>query len=178
VNTTSTACDVLGQIISYATLLLSSQYCTHTFSVLIVKDHAWLIRWDRSGAIVTEPIKYNEDSSLFDFLVCYNNADRAMCGHDPTVNSPTENEERDAQMLDNLAHAKFLLSITIQDPITLKQRRYIVSSPHSRPTIPAGRWTQMSIVYDVKPRGHVLVKDSWRVLLPDIRLEGVVYATL
>src|SRR6266850_3755457 len=118
-NTTSTACNVLGQIISYATLLLGSQYHTHTFSILIVKDHTRLIHWDRSGAIVTEPIKYNEDSSLFDFLICYNNADRVMCGHDPTVDSPTEDKEWDAQMLDDLAHTKFLLSITIQDPISL-----------------------------------------------------------
>ena len=95
-NTTSTACDVLGQTISYATLLLGSQYRTYAFSVLIVKDHPWLIHWDRSGAIVTEPIKYNEDSSLFDFLVCYNNADRVMRGHNPTVDSPTEDKERDA----------------------------------------------------------------------------------
>ena len=169
---------MLGQIISYATLLLGSQYRTHTFSVLIVKDHARLIRWDCSSAIVMEPIKYNKDSSLFDFLVRYNNTDRAMCGHNPTIDSPTEDEERDAQMLDDLAHAKFLLLITIQDPITLEQCRYIVSGPHPQPTIPAGHWTQTSIAYDVKACGRVLVKDSWQVLLPDIQPEGVVYAML
>ena len=120
VNTTSTAYNVLGQIISYATLILSSQYCTHTFSVLIVKDHTWLICWDCSGAIIIEPIKYNKDSSLFDFLIHYNNAGRVMHGQNPTVDSPTKGEEQDAQMLDDLAHAKFLQSITIQDPITLE----------------------------------------------------------
>ena len=41
-----------------------------------------------------------------------------------------------------------------------------------------GRWTQTSIVYDVNACIHVLVKDSWWVLLDGIQLEGVVYATL
>jgi hypothetical protein len=36
----------------------------------------------------------------------------------------------------------------------------------------------MSIAYDVQMRDHVLLKDSWRVLLDDIQPEGMVYATL
>ncbi|KAF8488143.1 hypothetical protein F5888DRAFT_1586363, partial [Russula emetica] len=34
----------LGQITAYATAIMSAQYCTHTFSVLIMKDYARLIR--------------------------------------------------------------------------------------------------------------------------------------
>ena len=60
-STTSAAHRVAGQIISYATMLLGAQYHTHAFSVLIVEDHARLIRWDCSSAIVTEPINYNTE---------------------------------------------------------------------------------------------------------------------
>jgi len=48
---------------------MGAQYRTHIFSVLICEDYARLIRWDRGGAIVTEPIKYNEEScSIFSFV--------------------------------------------------------------------------------------------------------------
>jgi len=68
----------------------------HTFSVLIINDYAWLIHWDRSGAIVTEPIYYNDQSYLFDFLVRYDHASNEACGHDPTVGPPADHEAQAA----------------------------------------------------------------------------------
>ncbi|KAH8983236.1 hypothetical protein EDB92DRAFT_1803960, partial [Lactarius akahatsu] len=47
-----------GQITTYAALQLDCQYCTHIFSILIIRDYAQLIQWDLSGAIVTAPIYY------------------------------------------------------------------------------------------------------------------------
>ena len=95
-STTSAARRVAGQIISYATMLLGTQYRTHPFSVLIVKDHAQLICWDRSSAIVMEPINYDTEPHFLDFLVHYNNATREMHGHDPTIGFPTNDEEQNA----------------------------------------------------------------------------------
>jgi hypothetical protein len=56
-----------------------------------------------------------------------------------------------------------------------QQRRFIISSPKCRPHILVGRWTQASIALDTKLICHVLLKDSWRVLLEDIEPEGVLY---
>jgi Fungal protein kinase len=177
-STTPSARQVAGQIVSYTTTLLSAQYRTHTFSVLVVGNYARLIRWDRSGAVVTEPIYYNAHPSLFNFFVRYDNASKEMRGHDPTVGLPTNDEEWKARMLDDLVDAKSLLAITIQDPSSLKSSRYIVRGPRAQPNIPAGRWTRTSIAYDVQTHGRVLLKDSWRVLLDDIQPEGAVYRTL
>ncbi|KAH9018283.1 hypothetical protein EDB85DRAFT_1873873 [Lactarius pseudohatsudake] len=55
------------QITAYA-LQLDCQFCTHVFSILIVKDYTQLIQWDRSGTIVTTPIYYRQDPELLDFL--------------------------------------------------------------------------------------------------------------
>jgi hypothetical protein len=52
--------DVLGQITSYAAAQLSAQFRKHIFSVFILRDTARLLRWDRSGTIITEAFKYNE----------------------------------------------------------------------------------------------------------------------
>ncbi len=76
---------VVGQITAYATQILSSQYRTHAFTVLICHNLARLIRWDRAGAIVTEPIYYDDDSYLHDFLTRYNDAPSNIRGHDSTV---------------------------------------------------------------------------------------------
>lgn len=40
------AVDTLGQI--------TAQYCTHIFSVFIVRDKAQILCWEQSGAIVSE----------------------------------------------------------------------------------------------------------------------------
>ena len=54
-----------GQITAYATSIMSAQYHTHAFLILIMKPFARLIRWDRGGAVVTAPIYYDRDSSSF-----------------------------------------------------------------------------------------------------------------
>ncbi|KAF8498044.1 hypothetical protein F5888DRAFT_1567446, partial [Russula emetica] len=55
---------------------------------------------------------------------------------------------------------------------------YIISSPEPRPDIPVGRWTRSLFALDVKEKCRVLVKDSWRVLLKDIKPEGELYDLL
>ena len=115
-STEFSACKVAGQIIAYAAMLLGAQYRTHIFSVLIIKDYARLIRWDRGGAVVTEPVNYETESYLLDFLIRYDNASKEIRGHDPTVGLPTDDEERKARMHDGLDDARPLLSITIQRP--------------------------------------------------------------
>jgi hypothetical protein len=92
-STTGAGCLVAGQITAYATLTLSAQYRTHVFLVLIIKNIARLIRWDRGGAIVTAPIHYDNEPFLLDFLIRYGNANREARGHDVTVDTPTDDEE-------------------------------------------------------------------------------------
>ncbi|KAG1866884.1 hypothetical protein F4604DRAFT_1927865 [Suillus subluteus] len=50
--------DTIGQITAYTSAQLGAQWHTHAYQVLIIKNYARLIRWDREGFIVTEPIFY------------------------------------------------------------------------------------------------------------------------
>jgi hypothetical protein len=84
-STASSAHKVAGQITAYATMVLSTQYCTHTFSVLIIKDYVRLIHWDCAGAVITEPIDFDTKSCLFDFFICYDNVKKEVRGHDLTI---------------------------------------------------------------------------------------------
>ncbi|KAF8502325.1 hypothetical protein F5888DRAFT_1871862 [Russula emetica] len=171
----------LGQITAYAMAIMSAQYRTHTFSVLIMKDYARLIQWDRSGAVVTEPIYYNSQPHLFDFLVRYGIADSEVRGHDSTVHSSSTLEEiaLARAIVPELKDVESFLVLTIPDDSDRpSERRYIIYSPEPRPDIPVGRWTRSLFTLDVKERRCVLVKDSWRVLLKDIKPEGELYDLL
>ena len=88
--------DMAGQVIAYAAMLLDTQYRTHAFSILIIKDYAQLIYWDCGGAVVTEPIFYNTAPHLFNFFVHYDHTSKEVHGHNPTIGLPTNAEERAA----------------------------------------------------------------------------------
>jgi hypothetical protein len=138
-----------------------------------------LLCWDCGGAVVTAPIFYNQDPHLLEFFICYNNATCTSCGHNLTVSSPTESEEISARKLADLADIESLLSISIPDPDNPQESsQFIISAPCACPDIPAGRWTWMSIAYDVRRNKCILLKDSWQVILEDITPEGEVYAKL
>ena len=91
--------STLGQMTSYVTSHLGSQFRTHTFFILIVHDYARIIRWDRGGAVVTAPIHFNEEPYLFDFFLRYNYAESHIRGSDSSVRAPTTEELRAATSL-------------------------------------------------------------------------------
>ena len=160
-STTNLGRQVAGQITAYATLILSAQYHTHTFLVLVFKSSARILRWDHGGAVVTAPIYFNEDPHLLDFFICYDNATQASCSHNLTISLPTQSEE-DARKLADLTDAESLLSISIPNQdCPQESNQFIIPAPFACPDIPAGHWTRMSIAYDVRRNQRVLLKDSW-----------------
>jgi hypothetical protein len=96
VKDSTEAISTLGQMTSYVTSHLGSQFRTHTFFVLIVHNYARIIRWDRGGAVVTAPIRFNEEDHLFNFFIRYNYADSYIRGSDSSVRAPKPKELRDA----------------------------------------------------------------------------------
>ncbi|KAG2341490.1 hypothetical protein BDR05DRAFT_850991, partial [Suillus weaverae] len=92
ISSTKNSMDTLGQITSYAAAQLGAQYCSHAFSVLIVRDHARIIRWDREGAIVTSAINYNTEPHLADFFHRYAQASPELHGINTSI-SPTSARE-------------------------------------------------------------------------------------
>ncbi|KAI9454523.1 hypothetical protein F5148DRAFT_1288603 [Russula earlei] len=171
--------QVAGQITAYATLVLSTQYRTHTFLALVFKDFSRLIRWDRGGAVVTSPIFHNKEPHLLDFLLRYDCANDDVRGHDMTVGLPTEGEVQLARTIPEFAETNSFLRVAIQSPDRDQgTNHYIITAPYTQLDIPAGRWTRASIAYDINRKMRVFLKDSWRVFLPGVLAEGDVYAKL
>jgi len=79
-------------------------------------------------------------------------------------------------MVKELSGKAPLVFLSISDPSQPdKKGHFITCVPCSRPDVPVGRWTRTSIAYDVERQQHVILKDSWRVLLPGITSEGEIY---
>ncbi len=80
----------LGQITKCIAAQMGSQYQTHSFSVVIVKDYARLMRWDRSGVIATgEHIYYNKEPELLEFFKLPDEAAPELRGSDQFVTAPS-----------------------------------------------------------------------------------------
>jgi asparagine synthetase B (glutamine-hydrolysing) len=107
--------ETLGQITSYAAAQLGSQFRTHIFSVLIVRDTARLLRWDRSGAIVTESFRYNTCSLLPDFFTRYSNATDAERSKDTSASEPSLTEKYAARIALDLGDTIPLVKLSIPD---------------------------------------------------------------
>jgi hypothetical protein len=78
----------MSQITCYVTQQLSSQYCTHTFSVLICKDRVRLIHLDCLGAIVTSSFSYVQEPWLAQFFRQYTHLSPEVRGIDTSVTTP------------------------------------------------------------------------------------------
>jgi hypothetical protein len=165
-----------GQLTAYATAIMSTQYRTHLFMVLIVKEYARLIRWDRGGAVVTERFLLNDESYLFDFLTRYDMASREDRGHDTTVSvSDADDIDTAKKLISDWENIQHFLTVTMPKPA---ESRFIIPRPKAQPMAPVGRWTRSSVAYDIQNSRQVYLKDSWRVLIGGIRKEGDVYRQL
>lgn len=79
-----------GQFISYASQAFRSQPLLFYFSIILLKDHARFIRWDRSGAVVSELFNWTKTDILTEFLWRANHVSREGLGRDPTVTPAAE----------------------------------------------------------------------------------------
>jgi hypothetical protein len=174
---TKTSDDVLGQITTYAAVQLGSQFRTHIYSVLIVKDTARIFRWDRSGAIVTEAIHYDKSPLLVDFFRRYSKAPPDMRGVDQSVSDPTLEEARAArQALELRANEPvFKLAVPVQGGAP---RFFITSAPRAAFYTPPGRATRGFHAYDISQATLGFLKDTWRVDMRQILPEGETYKLL
>ena len=59
--------QTLGQVVSYTAAHFVAQFRTHVFSILLYRESARLMRWDRAGVIVSEHIRLDK-SELTQFF--------------------------------------------------------------------------------------------------------------
>lgn len=170
--------DTLGQITSYTAAQLGTQFRTHVFSVLIVRDRARIIRWDREGAIVTSPIDYNNEPDLADFFYRYARASPEMRGVDTSVTLAGDEEADLARSRLNIPSTTRMFKVDVPHVEGSGSVTLVFPQPVTKPHSPVGRWTRACPAFDLVNKKLVMLKDSWRVSLPDVLPEGETYKLL
>lgn len=90
----NTVAKNLGQIVAYAAELCARQHRTHCFSISVYGTTARLIRWDRSGAVVSSSFNYKDSPEwLCKFFWRYSQTTDTQRGFDMTVTRATLEEE-------------------------------------------------------------------------------------
>jgi hypothetical protein len=184
VKDSTEAISTLGQMTSYVTSHLGSQFRTHAFFVLIVHNYTRIIRWDHGGAVVTVPIRFNEEDHLFNFFIRYNYADSYIRGSDSSVRAPKPKELRDATQCINefrdpgsdRGKAKKFLVVSV--PSGEESNHFVIEAPFATISPPTGRATRPFIAYDIFRKKRVFLKDSWRININDMPREGDSYTIL
>ncbi|KAK0186650.1 hypothetical protein F5146DRAFT_1227254 [Armillaria mellea] len=156
--------DTRGQLVSYANAQMASQYRTHLFTVFICAEKARLLRWDRSGVIVTRAFPYDLDESTYlqDFFWRLSHADDATRGWDITAMEPTPEEAALARHSLGTNESGALYKFAVYDGI----------DPDAEPAyFIAGR------PFETDNR-NVFMKDTWRIVAPHLVAEGRIYEQL
>jgi hypothetical protein len=178
ISETDKAMDTLGQIMSYTTAQLGTQYCTHTFSILIIYDQAYIIRWDREGATVSSAIKYNEEPHLADFFHRYAQASPALHGVDTSVTSASTEEAALARLQLGLSATTCMLKVAVPHVNDSGSITLIFPAPVPVGQPPIGQCTRTCPAYDIGNDRAVMFKNSWRVAIANILPEGETYKIL
>ena len=164
--------NTLGQIGAYTTSQLASQFCTHCYSVYVNRDHACIIRWERDGAIVTEPIFYNIDSALVRFFSQYSQAPPGLCGIDTTISPASTAEAKLARSKLDLPEDTDMFQTTVPrttdglpSMVILPTLTFILLLPLATQHMPALHMTQKGTVLSSSKTHGVSMGmiSSWKV---------------
>ncbi|KAK0467192.1 uncharacterized protein EV420DRAFT_1636220 [Desarmillaria tabescens] len=143
--------DIQGQLVSYINAQLGSQHHTHPFTVFICASKARLLRWDRTGVIVTRAFPYDSGESTYlqEFFWRFSHAGNVTRGWDTTVTVPTPDETAQAQHSLDTDESETLYTFAVYDDINLDPEHayFIAGKPFEGHTYPTGRATRCFIVY-------------------------------
>jgi hypothetical protein len=176
--------EVLAQITSYATCHMAMHSHTHVFQFLVIADYARLLRWDRSGVVVTRKIDLN-DKNLAEFFWRFDNLKAEERGWDTTVISPSDEEVEEAKVELSKAELKLGKGRDELRPRYLKiflgpeRDSYIVRSlSYAGTQSPFGRATRAFAAYSLQNKKAVFLKSTWRVVSETRRPEHEIYKEL
>ena len=183
-------CTARRQIALCSTRLQAYQFRTWAFSVGIFGDVARLFRWDRAGAIVSEPIPYTQKGNreLAEFLCRFDIMNRTQRGFDPTVfdASPEEAAAFEEaiktavkrkggsllkELLGSVGNKDDYPRRRIEIPTREDDGRiisYILGRPIENARLPTGRSTRCFVAMSKDTEDLVFLKDSWRLDIPDL----------
>lgn len=181
---------VRGQLATYAMLLHDVQPRVFSFQLLLIGTNARILRWDRTGVIVSDLFNWMQGPTLYDFFSRFHAADDLGRGLDVTAHPAEEDDIAKARTAFESAGFKdtpatkkpFYVyevpSLTENAP-TQRTRSFIAGRPVAYPHVFTGRATTGYICYEKETGGVHFMKDAWRLLGRDAPIsEAEVYGIL
>ena len=182
----------LGQMTHYAHVVQSRQFRTCIFSMTVSGSTVRIMRWDRSGLLVTRSFDYKaKPKILVDFIWRFINANKVQQGFDPTATAVNSEEDRDSFREAIKSHVELQLALgptTPENRLTAEVNRHCVPKVLTRLAIGDRNfwvcrplWVSRAIVgrctvaywgVDCDSKEVVFVKDAWRTKVEDVELEG------
>jgi hypothetical protein len=184
--------SALGQNAHYAYVVQTRQFRTHVFSLTISGRTIRIMRWDRSGVLVTEAFDYKADPGLLvEFLWRFMWATRDRMGFDLTaapVDSGTDSNSFREAIRSNVQLQLALDPQTDKEELDREVNRHFyqgaitrlaigdydvwVSRPLWVSSTIVGRCTAGYWAVRCDTGAVVFVKDIWRTDVSDVELEG------
>ena len=196
--------NVQGQLIHYTSKVFQEQHRTCVFSVIIMGLFARIVRWDRSGAVVTSRFNYVEEPTyLGNFFWRFSHASADDQGYDPSAELIPVGSD-DYRLMDKIASKKleeqdyarqyfkeslrnpasglqtrrWMLPVRYRRDDKRKVRYFLVGRPFFVSSNIIGRGTRVFIALESKTNKLYCLKDTWRVDHTDIYQEGEILRRL
>lgn len=173
---------VRGQLITYAMNLHSMQPRVFSFQLLLCGSNARIIRWDRTGAVVTELFDWTQGAILYEFLYRFNAATPKQRGLDTTARKALPEEK--TQLRAALQTAGYSETDAMQPPFyvysvsqdaqgfTLPEpREFVAGRPVAHSRAFTGRASTGYICYEMAAKQLHFMKDAWRSSTSTARLD-------
>lgn len=175
---------VRGQLGLYAEQHLAYQPRLAVYHVIINREVGHIIRWDRSGAVVSEAFNPTKQPWIPRLISGLNQMDRTRQGFDDTVqeanifestryrkeisafskSSATRGWKRLADGFGVVGPKWPVYKVQVADDSDPDGHRFcLVSRPFYVAHSPVGRATRVYLAYDLKDRSVRALKESWRV---------------
>ena len=189
----------LGRNTRYAHVVQTRQFRTCVYSISVVGTTARLLRWDRSGVIVTESFNYkSEPEILVGFVWRFSKATKEQRGFDPSAAAATSEEER-VQFVDAIKkHVEEQLPGLSAEEVWDEVDRHLRPGAITRLTVGTGAEGRDVLVsqsmftskgatrrstagfwgVECESSEVVFVKDVWRTNLPETDTEGTILKEL
>ncbi|KAJ3478012.1 hypothetical protein NLI96_g10059 [Meripilus lineatus] len=167
-----------GQLIAYATEACARQHRQSYFSILICQHRARFIRWDRSGAVVSEDFDCSSRKGIAlmgKFLWRFTHASPSSRGWDPTVVASTPEDEvafSSHPSLRKWYDQGCVVTLLVWDDDRGEYRSFLVSRPVISPRSLTGRGTRGYWALDTVTQQVAFIKDTWTTAFGVRELEG------
>jgi hypothetical protein len=175
-----------GQLCSYTAAHTGSQFRVHTFTLSICGRFARFIRWDRSGATVTQGFDcIKERHILASFFWRYAHLNQNQRGYDASVSPASPEDLQQIQHVehhlrkDNPAHREFhIIMVPDRDDPKVETPFIISFPPKYTARSPFGRATRPMLAFNMETGEVVFLKDYWRADVDGMEKEGEIYRIL